>query len=88
VVFLRHRDRRPARQRDLDRDDAARETSETNEANGSDSMSGASPSPARRGAVALRRVLVAMLLGVVVYGGFAVWRGLDRLGGALAIFHW
>lgn len=51
-------------------------------------MSGASPSPARRGAVALRRALVAMLLGVVVYGGFAVWRGLDRLGSALAVFHW
>jgi uncharacterized protein (TIRG00374 family) len=29
-----------------------------------------------------------MLLGVVVYGGFAVWRGLDRLGSELARFHW
>ncbi len=44
--------------------------------------------PARRGAVAIRRVLVAMLLGVVVYGGFAVWRGLDQIGGALARFRW
>src|SRR5579859_5545562 len=40
------------------------------------------------GAVGLRRVLYAMLLGVVVYGGFAVWRGLDNLGGQLARFHW
>lgn len=49
----------------------------------------APPAPARRrGALALRRVLLAMLLGVVVYGGFAVWRGLDKLGGALALFHW
>ena len=49
----------------------------------------ASPARTRRpGALALRRVLFAMLLGVVVYGGFAVWRGLDKLGGALALFHW
>ena len=31
---------------------------------------------APRGAIALRRVLFAMLLAVVVYGGFAIWRGL------------
>jgi uncharacterized protein (TIRG00374 family) len=39
-------------------------------------------------AVGVRRVLYAMLLGVVVYGGFAVWRGLGSLGGQLARFHW
>jgi uncharacterized protein (TIRG00374 family) len=48
----------------------------------------ATSSGARRGAVALRRVMVAMLLAVVVYGGFAVWRGLDKLGGELARFEW
>jgi glycosyltransferase 2 family protein len=32
--------------------------------------------------------MIAMLLGVVVYGGFAVWRGLDKLGGELARFRW
>jgi uncharacterized protein (TIRG00374 family) len=36
----------------------------------------------------LRRVMAAMLLAVAVYGGFAVWRGLDKLGGALATFAW
>ena len=29
-----------------------------------------------------------MLLGVVIYGVFAVWHGLDSLGSALARFHW
>jgi uncharacterized protein (TIRG00374 family) len=29
-----------------------------------------------------------MLLGVVVYGGFAVWRGLDSVGGQLVRFRW
>jgi uncharacterized protein (TIRG00374 family) len=38
--------------------------------------------------IALRRILYAMLLGVVVYGAFAVWHGLDSLGSALAHFHW
>jgi uncharacterized protein (TIRG00374 family) len=47
-----------------------------------------SPPPVRRNATALRRVMIAMLLGVVVYGGFAVWRGLDKLGGELARFQW
>jgi uncharacterized protein (TIRG00374 family) len=32
--------------------------------------------------------MVAMLLGVVVYGGFAVWHGLGKLGGELARFQW
>jgi uncharacterized protein (TIRG00374 family) len=41
-----------------------------------------------RGSVALRRVLVAMLLAVVVYGGFAVWQGLGKMGAELARFHW
>jgi uncharacterized protein (TIRG00374 family) len=36
----------------------------------------------------LRRVMMAMLLGVVVYGAFAVWSGLGKLGGALARFEW
>ncbi len=43
---------------------------------------------ASRGSATLRRVLVAMLLGVVVYGGFAVWRGLGKIGGELARFQW
>jgi uncharacterized protein (TIRG00374 family) len=47
-----------------------------------------SPAPERRSATALRRVMMAMLLGVVVYGGFAVWRGLGKLGGELARFQW
>jgi glycosyltransferase 2 family protein len=37
---------------------------------------------------ALRRILFAMLLAVVVYGGFAVWRGLGKMGDELARFHW
>jgi len=41
-----------------------------------------------RGAVAVRRVLVAMLLAVVVYGGFAVWRGVGKMGDELARFRW
>jgi uncharacterized protein (TIRG00374 family) len=36
----------------------------------------------------LRRALVAMLLAVVVYGGFAVWRGVGKMGDELARFHW
>jgi uncharacterized protein (TIRG00374 family) len=40
------------------------------------------------GAGALRRVLVAMLLGVVVYGAFAIWRGVGKIGDELARFHW
>jgi glycosyltransferase 2 family protein len=39
-------------------------------------------------ALALRRVLYALLLGVVVYGAFAVWHGIDSLGSELARFHW
>ncbi|HEY8087887.1 MAG TPA: lysylphosphatidylglycerol synthase transmembrane domain-containing protein [Polyangiaceae bacterium] len=46
------------------------------------------PAPANRGGVAIRRVLVAMLLAVAVYGGFAVWRGLGKMGDELARFHW
>lgn len=44
--------------------------------------------PARRGSTLLRRVMMAMLLAVVLYGGFAVWRGLGKLGGELARFQW
>ncbi len=36
----------------------------------------------------LRRVLYVMLLGVAVYGAFAVWRGLGSMGETLAAFHW
>jgi uncharacterized protein (TIRG00374 family) len=36
----------------------------------------------------VRRVLLAMLLAVAVYGGFAVWRGLGKMGDELARFHW
>ncbi|MCL2724609.1 MAG: flippase-like domain-containing protein [Polyangiaceae bacterium] len=35
----------------------------------------------------IRRILVAMLLGVCVYGAFAVYSGLDKMGESLAIFH-
>ncbi len=38
--------------------------------------------------IALRRILYAMLLGVVVYGAFAVWHGLGSLGAELGRFHW
>lgn len=41
-----------------------------------------------RGSVALRRVLVGMLLGVAVYGAFAVHTGLAKMGDALARFTW
>ena len=41
-----------------------------------------------RGSVLVRRVLVVMLLGVVLYGGFAVWRGLGKMGDELERFHW
>jgi glycosyltransferase 2 family protein len=44
--------------------------------------------PERRGSVLVRRVLVVMLLGVVLYGGFAVWRGLGKMGDELGRFHW
>jgi uncharacterized protein (TIRG00374 family) len=37
---------------------------------------------------ALQRVLVAMLLAVAVYGGFAVWRGVGKMGDELARFQW
>lgn len=36
----------------------------------------------------LRRVLVVMLLGVAIYGAFAVFRGLGRMGETLAHFQW
>ncbi len=42
----------------------------------------------RRGANTMRRILVAMLLAVIVYGGFAVWQGLGKMGDELARFQW
>jgi uncharacterized protein (TIRG00374 family) len=39
-------------------------------------------------ATTLRRLIAAMLLAVVVYGGFAVWRGVGKMGGELARFGW
>jgi hypothetical protein len=36
----------------------------------------------------LRRVLVVMLLGVALYGAFAVYRGLDKMEGVLRTFGW
>jgi glycosyltransferase 2 family protein len=36
----------------------------------------------------IRRVLYVMLLGVAVYGAFAVWRGLGSMGATLAGFGW
>src|SRR5580658_10457619 len=47
-----------------------------------------SAQPAGGSAIALRRVLYALLPGVVVYGAFAVWHGIDSLGSELARFHW
>jgi uncharacterized protein (TIRG00374 family) len=44
--------------------------------------------PRGRGPLALRRVLLAMLLAVLVYGGFAVWRGLGKMGDELHRFRW
>ncbi len=41
-----------------------------------------------RGSVAVRRVLVAMLLGVGIYGAFAVHAGLAKMGDALGHFAW
>lgn len=41
---------------------------------------------AASGPAMLGRMLGAMLLAVVVYGGFAVWRGLDKMGDELARF--
>jgi uncharacterized protein (TIRG00374 family) len=52
-------------------------------------MSAPSPRPSATGSRRmLARVMIAMLIGVVVYGGFAVWRGLGKLGGELARFQW
>jgi uncharacterized protein (TIRG00374 family) len=53
-------------------------------------MSGAGrpvAAPRRRGA-ALRRIVFAMFLGVVVYGGFAVWSGVGKMGAELLRFQW
>jgi uncharacterized protein (TIRG00374 family) len=47
-------------------------------------MSG-SPS---RGSVAVRRVFLAMLLFVVVYGAITVWTGVGKIGSELARFEW
>jgi uncharacterized membrane protein YbhN (UPF0104 family) len=40
------------------------------------------------GPLALRRALLAMLLGVVLYGAFAVWRGVGKMGDELTRFRW
>jgi uncharacterized protein (TIRG00374 family) len=44
--------------------------------------------PGANASSTLRRVLFAMLLGVVVYGGFAVWRDVHKVADAIARFHW
>jgi uncharacterized protein (TIRG00374 family) len=36
----------------------------------------------------VRKILVVMLLGVLLYGGFAIWRGIDKMGASLSTFHW
>jgi uncharacterized protein (TIRG00374 family) len=36
----------------------------------------------------IRRVLVVMLIGIALYGGVAVWRGLGTMGATLASFEW
>ncbi len=41
-----------------------------------------------RGSTLVRRLLAAMLLAVFVYGGFAVWRGLGKMGDELSRFRW
>jgi glycosyltransferase 2 family protein len=41
-----------------------------------------------RGALRVRRFLSAMLLAVLVYGGFAVWTGLAKMGDELRRFGW
>jgi len=41
-----------------------------------------------KGSSSLRRVMMAVLLAVPVYGAFAVWSGLGKLGSALAHFEW
>ena len=38
--------------------------------------------------LAVRRALYAMLLAVALYGGFAVWRGLGKMGQELSRFEW
>ncbi len=42
--------------------------------------------PPRGAAIHLRRMLAAMLVAVALYGGFAIWRGVDKMGGELARF--
>ena len=37
---------------------------------------------------ALRRVMVVMLFGILLYGAFAIWRGVDSIGESLAHFTW
>jgi uncharacterized protein (TIRG00374 family) len=49
-------------------------------------MSASQAAPPRN--TAIRRVLLAMLLGVVVYGGYAIYAGLGKMGDELARFHW
>ena len=44
--------------------------------------------PRARSASAIRRVLFAMLFGVMVYGGYAVYAGLGKMGDELARFQW
>jgi len=36
----------------------------------------------------VRKILGVMLLGVLLYGGFAIWRGIDKMGAALASYHY
>ncbi len=49
-----------------------------------------SPAPAAPSArrLPLKRVLSVMLLGVALYGAFAVYRGVGSMGAELARFHW
>lgn len=42
----------------------------------------------RKTALALHRVLTAMLLAVLLYGAFAVWRGVGKMGAELERFEW
>jgi uncharacterized protein (TIRG00374 family) len=44
--------------------------------------------PPRKRSGLVRRLLAAMLFAVVVYGGFAVWRGVGKMGDELSRFQW
>jgi uncharacterized protein (TIRG00374 family) len=48
----------------------------------------AEDAPSNKRSALVGRLLAAMLLAVLVYGGFAVWRGVGKMGDELARFQW